>query len=211
MDEQDGKPRTAMTETVARRQRRDRAPPAGRRALLRRAAAILPLAAMELVAAPVRLWALGPDGEDCLSEPAGDILLRISGNIARHNHPDGALFDDAMLAELPQVTLRTSTVWTPDVQSFTGPTLHSVLEAVGAAGREIFAEAANNYRVLLDFDMIEPETPILARLIDGQPISRRSRGPLWIIFPFDSDPRYRTELVNAQSVWHLTALVVTGD
>lgn len=118
------------------------------------------------------------------------------------------VLDMAAIEALPQLSFETSTVWTDGVHEFTGPTLASVLEATGAVGTMIRARAVNNYVIEIPVDSIEDTAPIIATRIDGQPFARREKGPLWIIYPFDSDARFQSESVYSRSIWQLVELTV---
>ncbi|MEE4295919.1 MAG: hypothetical protein V2J20_04800 [Wenzhouxiangella sp.] len=59
------------------------------------------------------------------------------------------------------------------------------------------------------WEKIEKTVPIVTTQIDGAPYSVRQKGPLWIVFPYDQDPRYRTEAVYALSIWQLTDVRVS--
>jgi len=145
----------------------------------------------------------------CLPAISGPAVLEVRGLIGHRNQGDSALFDDDMLGMLQQTAFTTSTIWTPGPTRFSGPTLRGVLECVKAEGDLLIAEAANNYRVIFDPSDIEADSPIIARRIDDKPFGLRERGPLWIVFPYDRDPRYRTEKTFGQSIWQLVSLTVT--
>jgi hypothetical protein len=144
-----------------------------------------------------------------LDQPKSRVLLTVRGLIDVTNAGDTAEFDDDMLGALPQVEFTTSTIWTTGKQRFSGPSLRRVLDLVQARGSIVSAEAANAYSVNLPFDMIEDQAPILARRIDGKPFGLRDRGPLWLVYPYDSHERFRTEAAYAQSIWQLVALTVS--
>ena len=42
-------------------------------------------------------------------------------------------------------------------------------------------------------------------------MSVREKGPLWVIYPFDSDPEYQTEVIYSRSIWQLDRIVVEED
>ena len=117
-----------------------------------------------------------------------------------------AQFTDATLSDLPQVSFSTTTLWTQGQISFAGPTLQSVLEATGAMQdvAAIRLTALNDYSVTMETALIGPNAPIVANRIDGVPFSVRDKGPLWIMFPFDLDIRYRSESFYALSIWQLS-------
>ncbi|MFN3937636.1 MAG: oxidoreductase [Gemmobacter sp.] len=143
-----------------------------------------------------------------LPAPVGPVVLRIEGAIELRNTPDAATFDDAMLLDLPQVGFTTSTIWTPQPEHFSGPPLGVVLDCVAARGTRLIAIAANEYRAEIAYDEVDEMAPILAIRRNGQPFGLRQRGPIWLVFPFDSEPRYRNERIYSQSVWQLTTLSV---
>jgi hypothetical protein len=114
-------------------------------------------------------------------------------------------FTDADLADLPQRSFQTSTIWTEGVQEFSGPSLATVLAAAGMDDgvRQIRLTALNDYAVLIDMEQVEADVPIVANRINGATFSVRDKGPLWVVFPYDSAPRYRAESIFAISVWQL--------
>jgi len=117
-------------------------------------------------------------------------------------------FDQAMLAALPQVTIVTSTIWTDGPQEFTGVPLTSLLAATGMTGGTLVAMAANDYVIDLPVPELTDQAPIIAYLRNGKPMTTRDKGPLWIVYPYDSDPAYRTEVVYARSIWQLDRIEV---
>ncbi len=120
---------------------------------------------------------------------ADEVLLTITGNVT-----DGTrALTDADLLALPQISFETSTIWTDGVLRFSGPSVASVLEAAGAGEGDITFAAVNDYVVSMPRDVVEAGAPIIANRIGGEPFSRRDKGPLWIVFPYDSDARFRSE------------------
>jgi len=118
-------------------------------------------------------------------------------------------FDRKTLDSLPQETFRTSTTWTEGIIEFSGPALRDVLEFAGVkTDSSIVARAINDYQVVFEPHHIEDSIPIIATKLDGAPFSRRDRGPLWIVFPYDSSDDYRTEDVISLSIWQLVDLTV---
>lgn len=143
-----------------------------------------------------------------LSAPGGAVLLTVTGAIGKSNRDGAAEFDLDMLQALDRHDIRTSSIWTEGVKVFTGVPLSVLLAAVEARGRVIEASASNDYLIEIPVDEIEPEVPIIAYLSDGAPMSLRDKGPLWLIYPYDSDSRYRSETVLARSVWQLDRIEV---
>ena len=143
-----------------------------------------------------------------LDAPAGPIILTVSGEISVTNADDKAAFDRRLLARLPPTTIETSTIWTEGVQTFTGVSLHTLLDELDARGNQIHAHAVNDYMVTIPIEDAKENGPIVAYLRNGEIMSLRDKGPLWIIYPFDSDQDFRTETIYARSIWQLDRLEV---
>jgi hypothetical protein len=140
------------------------------------------------------------------AKASDEAVLTINGAITAEG---GALhFDMAALEALPSVTFSTATNWTDGTPSFTGVALKTLLDAAGATGTEVEAIALNNYSATIPIDSIDEDTPIIAYAIDGAPFSRRDKGPLWVVYPYDEGDAYRNELVYGRSVWQLRTLTV---
>jgi hypothetical protein len=134
-----------------------------------------------------------------------ETLLEVTGQIA---DGDGARFDRQALEAMPQHRITTSTPWTDGVSVFEGPLLCDLLERVGADGTVLEAKALNDYVVEIPIGDCERYPVILALTRDGEPLSRRDMGPIWIVYPRDDFPELQLETVNARWVWQLTEIEV---
>ncbi|SFE00813.1 oxidoreductase [Roseivivax sediminis] len=144
-----------------------------------------------------------------LPAPDADPLLTVSGEIGCTNDGDSAVFDRAMLESMNPVTIETETIWTDGVQSFTGVPLGEILSAACAEGSAIQATAINDYAVEIPRADWEREGPVVAYLNNGEPMSVRDKGPLWIVYPYDSEPEFQSEVTYSRSIWQLDRIVVT--
>jgi hypothetical protein len=50
--------------------------------------------------------------------------------------------------------------------------------------------------------------PIVAFARNGAPMPLRDKGPLWIVYPYDSNPDYQSELIYSRSIWQLDRIEV---
>jgi len=121
---------------------------------------------------------------------------------------DVAHFDMSMLERLPQHSFVTRTPWYSTPRKFTGPLLRDVLAACGAQGSNLRATALNDYRVDLPFEDAQRFDVLVARLLDDKPMAVRDKGPLFIIYPFDSSAELRTTVYYSRSAWQLKTLEV---
>jgi hypothetical protein len=143
-----------------------------------------------------------------LPQPTGEVILTVAGDIEHRNSPQGALFDRQMLEALGLERLRTSSPWTDGVPEFEGVPARAVMQAVGARGERVVASALNDYQVDIPLQDFEDYPVLLALRMDGQELTVRDRGPIWIVYPRDDYPELRNERVNARWVWQLSGLIV---
>lgn len=143
-----------------------------------------------------------------LPEPKGRAVLTVSGKIAIKNRGESAAFDMAMLEALPQHSFTTRTPWYDRPVKFTGPLLSDVLDAVQASGTTLSAVAINDYKISIPADDARKFKVVMARLIDDKPISIRDKGPLFIVYPFDSATELRSSTYYERSIWQLKAMEI---
>jgi len=107
---------------------------------------------------------------------------------------------------LEQVTFSTTTIWTDGETTFSGVPLKALLAHVEAKGAGIEMVALNAYAVSMPVSELEDDAPIVATRMNGETMSVREKGPFWVVFPYDRDPKYRTETVYSRSIWQLNRL-----
>lgn len=159
-----------------------------------------------VLAAAMALCSPQPVRADALPEPQGPVVLRLGGKLRRTNEGDHANFDMAMLGLLPQRSFTAKTPWYAQPRKFTGPLLRDLFQLVGAQGTTMRVSALNDYRIDIPFDDVMRFDVILACLLDDQPMTVREKGPLFMIYPFDSTPQLRNALYYSRSVWQLKAI-----
>jgi hypothetical protein len=143
-----------------------------------------------------------------LPAPGGMVVLSIGGRIQRANQGERAALDMAMIEALAQQSFTTKTPWFKQARKFTGPLLRDVLNLVGAQGPTLRITALNDYRIDVPSDDARRFEVVLARMIDDRPITVREKGPLFMIYPFDSDAALRNPLYYSRSVWQLKSIDV---
>jgi len=50
--------------------------------------------------------------------------------------------------------------------------------------------------------------PLLAYLRNGETMSVRDKGPVWLIFPFDDEPKFQNEEYYSRSIWQLDQIEI---
>lgn len=138
--------------------------------------------------------------------PQGEVLLTIRGAITATNSDDALLLDLALLESLPQAEFSTSTTWTSGTPRFSGVLMKDLIAAVGATGGTITLRAVNDYAITMPVEDVAEDAPLLAYLMDGQTMSLRDKGPVWMVYPYDANEAYRSEEVFSRSIWQLTEI-----
>ena len=142
-------------------------------------------------------------GVGAIAESEGTIL-QVTGHIAG----DTVELDRAALEALPSISMVTSTVVTDGQHNFTGFLMRDLLDQLEATGDHVTAVALNDYAVdipmadFYDFDVI------VAYHMDGQPLTRRDKGPLWIVYPRDDHQVLQDIRYDYRWVWQLHQLNV---
>jgi hypothetical protein len=143
-----------------------------------------------------------------LPQPSQRPLLTISGKIAAFNKGNTAQFDLPMLESLGMSGFETMTPWYPDPVRFDGIRMDRLLETVGASGDRVIAYALNDYSTELPVSDFTAYGVLLALKRNGDYMPVREKGPLFIVYPFDSKPELRHQRFYARSAWQLARLVV---
>ncbi|OJH43485.1 oxidoreductase [Paracoccus sp. SM22M-07] len=116
-------------------------------------------------------------------------------------------YDLEALQALPQTSFVTTTLWTEGEQEFTGVLLSDLLADAGITEGRILATAINDYAVEIPLDEIDDIAPIVAYHLNGETMSVRDKGPLWIVYPYDMSVEYQTEINYSRSIWQLDRIV----
>jgi hypothetical protein len=143
-----------------------------------------------------------------LTSPIGEPILTISGAITQTNVEGTAQFDRDMLEALGTVSITTKTPWHDGVVVFEGVSLDALMKRVGATGSMVTALALNDYVTTIPVEDFARYKPILALKKDGAYLSVRDLGPLFIIYPYDSDPDLQTQTFFGRSAWQVVQMTV---
>lgn len=138
---------------------------------------------------------------------AGDAVLTVSGDLVA-SETTSVQYSVEDLQAFGRVTFSTTTPWTEGVQTFEGVPVSRLLDDLALKSGVLEATAVNDYAVSIPVADALQDGPIIAYLRNGAPMSVRDKGPLWIVYPYDSDASFRTELVYSRSIWQLDRIVV---
>ena len=143
-----------------------------------------------------------------LEAAKGKVILTLTGKVLIKNTADAAVFDLAMLEKLPQQTFTTLTPWDSQPIKFTGPLLRDVLAAANARGAVLKAAALNDYQTSIPMEDAQKYDVFVAHRMNGEAIPVKTKGPLFIVYPYDSKPELQDKAYINRSAWQLRYLVV---
>lgn len=143
-----------------------------------------------------------------LLPPEGRVILTVGGEIGMTNADDEARLDAAMLEALPRERLTTHTSVTDGPQRFEGFLARDLLEALQAEGETVTALALNDYLAEIPITDFERYDVLLADTMNGERLTRRDKGPLWIVYPRDDHAELQDIRYDYRWVWQLHRLEV---
>lgn len=132
-----------------------------------------------------------------------DTILIVSDNSGRSVN-----YDLAALEALDSTTLTTHTPWTDGEQRFTGVRASVLLAAARASGTTVRALTLNDYETSMSVRDLTDYHAIIAYKRNGEYITIRDKGPLWIIFPLDYFTGLDSLKAEQKMAWHLHQLIV---
>lgn len=134
---------------------------------------------------------------------SAETLLRVAaldGNNSR-------TLSEADLLALPQVEVRTVNEFVDGLRTFSGPLARDVLMSSGAGEvSEVVLTAANDYQIEVNAAEFFTYDVILALSMDGVPLSRRDKGPIWMIYPMSDFAELRDPVYNSRLIWQLVRM-----
>lgn len=108
------------------------------------------------------------------------------------------------LRAMPQVTIVTENEFIDGKAAYRGPLVRDVLEQLALDRVDtIRLIAVNDYYVdiptrdFLDYDAI------LALEVDGKPLSRRDKGPIWLMYPISDHAELREHVYVNRLIWQV--------
>ena len=143
-----------------------------------------------------------------LPPPKEDVILTVSGAIGGCTRDGVAEFDLKALEALPVTEVKTANPWEKGEVSYQGVRLSVLADTVKASGETAVFSALNDYSSDIPVSDLKKYTIILAYKREGEYMSVRDKGPLWVIFPFTDSPELSTETRYAQSVWQVARLTI---
>lgn len=116
-------------------------------------------------------------------------------------------FTRADLLALEQKTIKTGNDYVDGTPVFRGPVAASVIGMIGNTGaKKVQLTSRNDYSVTLALDELTDYQAILALEMDGKALTRRDRGPIWLMYPMDAHPELQDPAFNSRLIWQVEVI-----
>jgi hypothetical protein len=143
-----------------------------------------------------------------LATPTAKKILTISGKIRNFNYGQTAEFDRAMIEAMEQGSFRTKTPWYDGPVKFDGVLMTELMNRVGAFGDRVVAIALNDYTTEIPIADFARFGVLLAVKRDGNYMPVSDKGPLFIVYPYDSSTELSRPPYIGRSAWQVAQLIV---
>ena len=137
-------------------------------------------------------------------EVSTPVILSVTG-------PQAADFTLAQLQALPQKTVSTTTPWTEGSHTYTGVLLRDLLDKQGLQkATKLNAKALNDYVTTITVADVYKYDVLLALTQDGKLLTRRNKGPVWVIYPLSQHPELDKPTYHSAMIWQLRTISVSN-
>ncbi len=122
---------------------------------------------------------------------------------------DGAVSDLTLeqLSAMPQADVITENEFTDGKVDYRGPLMRDVVEMAGLQDAEtVRVTAANDYFVDIPTQDFKDYDVILAMEADGERLSRREKGPLWLMYPISDHAALRDPIYLRRLIWQVVRI-----
>jgi hypothetical protein len=114
-------------------------------------------------------------------------------------------FDD--LLAMPQSKVVTKNDYVNEAVEFSGPTLKDLLVRYKIdSDATLIMHAINEFSVTVPASDAYQYNVILALFSDGEAMSIRDKGPIWVIYPMDDHEELLDDSYNSRIIWQLTRI-----
>lgn len=111
------------------------------------------------------------------------------------------------LAAMPQAAVVTENEFAEGVVAYRGPLVRDVLARLGLDGLDFVRfVAANDYYVVIPTEDFRTYDAILAIEADGERLSRREKGPLWLMYPISDHPELHDPIYLRRLIWQVVRI-----
>lgn len=137
---------------------------------------------------------------------SADPIVKINAKIA--GHEKSTLLDIFAIDAMPQTSFSTATPWHQAVTEFSGVSLKDLLSSLKISGTKLQIVALNDYEVEADIRELEAADALFATRQNGAIMPVSDKGPVFLVFPFDSRPELQHQTYYSRAVWQIAEINV---
>ncbi|WP_240798150.1 MULTISPECIES: oxidoreductase [unclassified Vibrio] len=123
-----------------------------------------------------------------------------------NDHGKKAYFTLEQLLAHADQEIMTDTPWTQDNTKFVGVSAQELLKLIGRDNADLKVVALNNYWSTIPYSDIEKYNPLFAVKKDGEVMSVRDKGPIWVIYPLTDFDELNNEVLHSRMVWQVSQI-----
>ena len=142
--------------------------------------------------------------------PTEPVVLTVRGRLGLAHVDAGVTLDMPTLERIGLIRFTTPTAWTDGLVTFEGVLLSRLLEVLAVPGdvTELAMTALDDYQVAIPAVDVRTWPVIIALKRDGQYMSVRNKGPLWVVYPRHAFPELQQAKHNPKWIWQLKEIVI---
>ena len=145
-----------------------------------------------ILQAALMFWAFPAAADLVIVDSAGDEIVTLT---------------DADLAAMPQASLSVEHEHEDGLNEYSGPLARDVLALVGAGDDgEVVLAAINDYAVTIPAEDFFNYPVLFATHMNGEALSPREKGPIWVMYPSTDFPELQNEIINGRMIWQLVRM-----
>jgi len=116
------------------------------------------------------------------------------------------------LEALPQKTVKTTNEFVDGLTEFSGPLARVILKLTNDINAEtVSLIAANDYEIEVPVEDFRKYDVIFATKQNGKQLSRRDKGPIWVIYPMTDHRELQDSIYNQRLIWQLVRMEVVKN
>lgn len=111
------------------------------------------------------------------------------------------------LEAMPQTVVATENEFSDGIVNYRGPLVRDILALVGLEGQDaVRFTAANDYFVDIPTRDFKNYDAILAMEANGERLSRREKGPLWLMYPISDHSELKDPVYLRRLIWQVVRI-----
>lgn len=145
--------------------------------------------------------------EDAIAEDA-PVLLEVM-RMQDGEATETVSFTKNELEALEQAEIVTHNEFVDGEKTFNGPHVETVIAALDLEDAELARfYAIDDYSVEITLEEINKYHPILAMQMDGEELTKRDFGPIWVMYPLDEFEELQDAVYNSRLIWQAVRIEI---